>query len=138
MRVLFRSRRWTTWRRPGGNPLAAVAGSGALLRCNVRFRGVQRGVRPSARPAKRQWEAIRQGTMTTSDRQGDRQGGDSSGGASKNGPQQTQPAGAADAPALALLEAFGGKRPLGQHWRLAAPQGTGWKESSAIHHTQKG
>src|SRR3546814_6664567 len=132
MRVLFRSRRWTTWRRPGGNPLAAVAGSGALLRCNVRFRGVQRGLRPSARPVKRQWEAFRQGTMTTSDRQGDRQGGDSSGGAGKNGPQQTQPAGAAEAPALAIIEVFGGIRPMAKTLGLAVSTVQGWKERSAI------
>src|SRR3546814_20344323 len=80
--------------------------------------------------------------MTTSDRQGDRQGGDrqggdrqggdSSGGAGKNGPQQTPPAGAAEAPALAIIDAFGGIRPVAKNFGLGVSPVQSWKERSAL------
>src|SRR3546814_9146765 len=80
--------------------------------------------------------------MTTSDRQGDRQGGDrqggdrqggdSSGGAGKSGPQQTPPAGASEAPALAIIEAYVGRRPMAKTLCLAVSTVQGWKERSSI------
>src|SRR3546814_3173949 len=45
---------------------------------------------------------------------------------------QTQPAGAPEAPALAIIEAFGGIRPMAKTLGLAVSTVQGWKERSAI------
>src|SRR3546814_21009780 len=45
---------------------------------------------------------------------------------------QTQPAGAPEAPALAIIEAFGGIRPMATTLGLAVSTVQGWKERSAI------
>lgn len=63
--------------------------------------------------------------MTTSDGQG----GDD--GAGKNGSHE-QAAGHADAPALAVIEAFGGIRPMAKTLGLAVSTVQGWKERAAI------
>lgn len=67
--------------------------------------------------------------MTTSDGQG----GDHGAGADKGAPQDQQPGGVApDAPALAIIEAFGGIRPMAKALGLAVSTVQGWKERAAI------
>ncbi|MGE5766399.1 MAG: hypothetical protein ACM35H_04380, partial [Bacteroidota bacterium] len=62
--------------------------------------------------------------MTTSDGQG----GDHGAGADKGAPQNQQPdGGAADAPALTVIEAFGGIRPMAKTLGLAVSTVQGWK-----------
>src|SRR5690606_34168237 len=100
-----------------------------FLRCAVRLGSVQRDVRtPAAGRAVRQ-RGNTNGTMTTSDGQG----GDHGAGADKGAPQDQQPGGAApDAPALAIIEAFGGIRPMAKALGLAVSTVQGWKERAAI------
>src|SRR3546814_21165821 len=66
--------------------------------------------------------------MTTSDGQG---GDNSSTATGKSDPQQSAGA-AAEAPALAIIAAFGGIRPMAQMLGLAVSTVQGWKERSAI------
>jgi hypothetical protein len=62
----------------------------------------------------------------------DGQGGDSSG-AGNGGPQEShQAGGATDAPALTIIEAFGGIRPMAKTLGLAVSTVQGWKERAAI------
>jgi len=66
--------------------------------------------------------------MTTTDGQG----GDSSG-AGKGAPQEShQAGGTTDAPALTIIEAFGGIRPMAKTLGLAVSTVQGWKERAAI------
>src|SRR5690606_25234690 len=70
------------------------------------------------------------GTMTTSDDQS----GDHGAGADKGTAPQPPPggSGAPDAPALAIIEAFGGIRPMAKTLGLAVSTVQGWKERAAI------
>src|SRR3546814_10956500 len=66
--------------------------------------------------------------MTTSDGQG----GDNSSTATGKSDHQQSAGAAAEAPALAIIEAFGGIRPMAKMLGLAVSTVQGWKERSAI------
>lgn len=66
--------------------------------------------------------------MSTSDGQN----GNHSGAGGKNEPQQPAAESAPEAPALAVIEAFGGIRPMAKTLGLAVSTVQGWKERSAI------